>query len=542
LSRREEFTRRLQAYEEKLNDRLRILQTAIQVQKEWKEPRNKEGVEVLINLRSEIPLLNDRLQQEMEAAAAKVQKELKDYETQMKVRRDERVKELDAAFERRKLERLTKLDEVRQELRQDVSEGSKIYRPPQPATPLDANHRAQQDFEMQKGKMSGVLHVLTTQIDAIHTDMETAVGRFNTELTSIDKGKRQLQRRIETETRAIDDQYERKIQIAQVDLQKTIDHIAKFYSDEENRRGCEVIEFMRKVRESRNRTDDLLKRKAKELASLRRENLEGEDQLRHEIEQVKAKSQVNSLQQQLSEGVLSMEKDVNAITKATGERLAEIEGSIEKVIEDTESAKRSVQAETEGEIQSLVTQAATCDDRCAKIEQAKQEEMSRIQATWNEKAEEISRKAVVELDRIRKRIDIAEDVRRQMDEDNEAAFSKYQDQMGTKLATAAADLWKTIQTSTTSTNRRLESLNGQIIDLRRTLRDLEASMLEMPGRREEQGRVGIQETEIATQTTDISSKFESLIWLLEHGPEAERMAPRVASKTSFGRIPLPALV
>jgi hypothetical protein len=542
VSRREEFARRLRIYEDKQNDRLRILEIAIQVQNELREQKNKEELDVLMNLQSEIPRQNDSLQQEFESATAKVEKELKDYELVMKGRRDDRVKELDAAFERRKSEWGKKLDDVKQKFRQDQLERTKIYRLPHLTTPSDGDRQAQQDFEIQKGKMSGLLTVLTTQIDALHADADTALARFNTELTSIDKGKRQLQRRMETETRAIDDEYERKIQIAQVDLQKTIDHIATFYNDDENRRGCEVIELMRKVTESRNRTDDLLKRKEKELANLRRENLEEEDQLRRKIEQLKAKSQTNCLEQQLSDGVLSMQNDVKAIENATAQRLAEIDRSIEKVVEDTESAKRSVQAETDDQIGLLVKQAAAYDDRRLKNEKAKQEEMSRIQATSNKMAEEIARKTVVEFDRIRKRINMAGGVRGQMEEDNDSAFSKGQDQFGTKIEIAAADLWRNIQTSAINRKQRLESLDAQIIDLRRTCRDMDASMLDIPGRKEEHGRVGIMETEIATQTTDISSKFELLIWLLEHGPEGERRTPRIASKTSFGRIPLPALV
>jgi hypothetical protein len=247
---------------------------------------------------------------------------------------------------------------------------------------------------------------------------------------------------------------------------------------------------MRKVRESRNRTDDLLKRKEKELASLRRENLEGEKQLRLEIEQLKAKSQVNSLQQQLSECVLSTENEVKAIEKATAEQLAEMDRSIERIFEDTKSAKKSVQAETEGQVQSLVTQAAACDDRREKIETAKQEDMSRIQATSNGRTEDMTRKTVVELDRIRKRIDAAEDARRHTNEDNEVIFSQYQGQIKTKTETAATSLWNNIETSATIRKQWLESLDAQIIDLMRISRDLDASRLEMSGRREKRAGSG----------------------------------------------------
>jgi hypothetical protein len=139
-------------------------------------------------------------------------------------------------------------------------------------------------------------------------------------------------------------------------------------------------------------------------------------------------------------------------------------------------------------------------------------------------------------------IDAAEDARRHTNEDNEVIFSQYQGQIKTKTETAAKSLWNNIETSATIRKQWLESLDAQIIDLMRTSRDLDASRLEMSGRREKRGRVGILEMEVATQTTDILSKFESLIWLLEHGPEAVRGSPKIASRTSLGRIPLPALV
>jgi hypothetical protein len=72
---------------------------------------------------------------------------------------------------------------------------------------------------------------------------------------------------------------------------------------------------------------------------------------------------------------------------------------------------------------------------------------------------------------------------------------------------------------------------------------LEESFVDLPRRKEEQSRINTLETEIASQTADVSSKFESLVWLLSHGPPEvhERSRTAIPVKSSLGKIPLQSL-
>lgn len=113
----------------------------------------------------------------------------------------------------------------------------------------------------------------------------------STQNSSIKKLKRELQRRVETQTRTIDDKYERKIQVEHVSIEKSIGNISKLCDEDENRRGREVIEMIRQIRQSGAHLDDFWKGKSKELQTLERDNRNIKNSLGHEIAELQTKNQ-----------------------------------------------------------------------------------------------------------------------------------------------------------------------------------------------------------------------------------------------------------
>jgi hypothetical protein len=134
-----------------------------------------------------------------------VRKKIDEYAVAGKARQAQRVRELDAAVERRKKEKFAKIDELRRKCEAEIAS--------RPATATDGEgpRKERKWFEIEKEKLGVARQCTTTRIEAIVAEMEKALAKFNRELSVINKLRRQLQRRIETETRAINDEYERKI-------------------------------------------------------------------------------------------------------------------------------------------------------------------------------------------------------------------------------------------------------------------------------------------------------------------------------------------
>jgi hypothetical protein len=70
---------------------------------------------------------------------------------------------------------------------------------------------------------------------------------YDSDMKSIAKSRRQFERRKRSETQAIDEEYERGIQIAQVGLRDRIENLSKLYTKEENERASEIIEARRRI-------------------------------------------------------------------------------------------------------------------------------------------------------------------------------------------------------------------------------------------------------------------------------------------------------
>jgi hypothetical protein len=114
------------------------------------------------------------------------------------------------------------------------------------------------------------LALLESTIEGMCAQNQQQLSKYDTELSTLEKTRRQLERRIESEIRQIDDEYERMIQVEEVKLSQKIENISRLYDSDENQRGREVVEIIRKLNEIRMRTATALKDKARALEQMRK--------------------------------------------------------------------------------------------------------------------------------------------------------------------------------------------------------------------------------------------------------------------------------
>jgi hypothetical protein len=481
---------------------------------------------------------------EFSASQAAIQSEVSEYAIAIKARQVQRVRELDGAFERKKKEKQGKFDELKRKHEAELANRPMAVLTPREAAKDGNPHAAElKEFEAQKAKLSMCLQFVSTQIDGLMAEGERALAKFNNELSSIDKLKRQLQRRIETEARGIDDEYERKIQVEQVNLQKSIENISKLYDEDENRRGREVIEWIRKVRQSRNRVDDFLKRKRKELESLERDNRNSESSVRHEIARLKNKNQESEIREKLKALEGTIARDIRSSEASRTQEVAKLTGAITALRTENEAAKLAIETATQARLKEINDELGSVFHALEAVERTKAEELSRIQARYNKRAEDFARVSDSEVEKMRKRIELAEQRKREMEQELEGVYAHQQEQFAHNIEAKASEIWKSILVSVSSARQKSQALDAEIATLWQTKMTMEEAFVDLPRRKEEQARIGILETEIASQTAEISSKFESLVWLLSHGPTEpqERSKTAIPGKSSLGKIPLQSL-
>lgn len=248
------------------------------------------------NLQEKFKETEEKQKKEFQEKFQKTRKDIEDYRNSTKSRQEQRVKELEMSKSRREKDKQKKIDELSEKNKKDIEnkieekskeKQAKVNKLVDSVSDNSAQLNQAKNFSQKKAKLESLLNFVNKQINDKKSEIEKAAAKFQNDLSAVDKLKRQLQRRIETETRAIDDEFEMKIQVAQVNLQKAIENISKLYDDDENQRGREVIEAIRKVREKKNKNSDLISRKNKELNDLKQQN-------QIEIENLNKKLQKNS--------------------------------------------------------------------------------------------------------------------------------------------------------------------------------------------------------------------------------------------------------
>ena len=96
------------------------------------------------------------------------------------------------------------------------------------------------------------MHFFVQSVEQSKQIAEKTVNQLDHEISMIDKKMRKFKRSTKSSINEIDKEYEMKIQVLQIDLNNKIENLSKLYTKEENDRGCEIIEAIRKIKETQN--------------------------------------------------------------------------------------------------------------------------------------------------------------------------------------------------------------------------------------------------------------------------------------------------
>ena len=120
------------------------------------------------------------------------------------------------------------------------------------------------EYEAFKNKKIAKMNYFDQAIIQANIIADKKCKCLDQEIKRIDKQMRQYQRYVKNSIQQIDEDFELKIQIRSVDLDHKIENLSKLFTKEENERGVDIIDAIRKVREAKNRTINFFLRKRRE--------------------------------------------------------------------------------------------------------------------------------------------------------------------------------------------------------------------------------------------------------------------------------------
>jgi hypothetical protein len=261
------------------NERLEVLESAVDAQRSAEQTSEKDQKHLLKQLKSEYQVVIDENAKVATTAGAKFAVEAEEIKRGNSARCENRKAELQAFLDRKCAERKKRLQEMSGNFQLDVDQKVAASASERAAKVADLRTELlstasfldqEKTHETQVDRAKGSIDFLDRRIQYLKDAHGKRVSALQAELSKIEKAKRQLERRKKTETLAIDEDYERRIQVEQVNLRNAMDNLAKLYDPDENERGCDIIEAFRKVRETQNQTTDLVFRKGRDLDLMKR--------------------------------------------------------------------------------------------------------------------------------------------------------------------------------------------------------------------------------------------------------------------------------
>jgi hypothetical protein len=245
------------------------------------------------------------------------------------------------------------------------------------------------------------------QITILKEEHAAKCSALSNELSRLAKAKRQFERRKKTEKQKIDSDFEMKIQVQQVNLKSAIENIARLYDEDENDRGCQIIEAIRQVRETHNRTHDLLLQGRSELNAMKQSSDSSSADYRAAISHIGSGGNARDLLQRIERQksvtemqLLDLEARMNGVQESIGQTLAQQKSANQNIVLDIQSIISADQTKYE-------TQCRIIQEEKSDVITHERMEIDRITHESEQKKERSVRNHSTDMQRHQQRIESA---------------------------------------------------------------------------------------------------------------------------------------
>ncbi|OHT01560.1 hypothetical protein TRFO_31535 [Tritrichomonas foetus] len=186
------------------------------------------------------------------------------------------------------------------------------------------------EHQKNKEKINAKINFWNQSIAQTQLLAERKIKALDQQVSQLDKQMRQYQRYVKSQIQRIDEDYEMKIQVVQVGLNHKIENLSKLFTKEENSRGVDIIDGIRRVKEAENRKLNFLLRKRRETEEILNEINISIKEKENKIQEYNNCKQENEILAKIEEIKLNMEKTIASEMNKRQNDIETLENEIEK--------------------------------------------------------------------------------------------------------------------------------------------------------------------------------------------------------------------
>ena len=397
------------------------------------------------------------------------------------------------------------------------------------------------EFKHKRDKLEAELDYHVRTIDNAKTLREKRLNECETTLVELDKKKRMMERGFKAANDKIIADYEMQIQVAQVELSDKIDKLSQLYDKEENARGAQIIEAIRKVLQSKNRLRDLTVKITEEHEAKLKQIEHEKEKITQEMNDLSTGHSEEKLQQQLIKMEKELEKQIADMDKSTEKLKNEIIKVINKEKEEIAKSKENINKRMEEDNNEFEEQKVHIDEKKEKADQEIEEKRQEIIESFNEKKAEIEKEHKHYIQNMQNRIKFAKDTLNETIENCNTKLLEEKMRCKEEYEQKSDKLPTRHQNEINVLLKHNSELHETIDELSQKLSNLVYQYMTLGERFEEKKKEEDLTKQSATLLADIEETFKPLFGLRMRKLNHPVFYKTVATNTDTDPIPLSAL-
>lgn len=410
------YDAKLLEFRESAKKRINLAEQTLQKQDEINCELQNINSRDIHNLLIDLKNLQAKINSEMTEKSKKVTTDKENYQSKNRQIEKQKKEELSKTLQQKKSVKEKELKNLNDKFSKDLA-AQKAEREKENQTKLAEYINSIQSIlkidneekqhQTNLSKIKAKLQVATNNVLKAEDEKEKVLNLLQNKIQNCEKENRQVQRRIEKEVSTINEEYEMKIQVEQVRLNNAIENLSKLYDKDENQRGVELIDMIRKLREMHNRTNDLILRKKKEIEQENEDFLKEKAKINEDIENIKKKKEEEELKVKHQKILIDSKELIQKIESELKEKINQTSESIDKLKNSNYNRVQKVRQEMAKEDADYQLKVAEFQSQKQDINKNTSDNIAQIQAEFDTKIKESKSQHVTAVNRLKQRIESA---------------------------------------------------------------------------------------------------------------------------------------
>lgn len=518
------YDRQLNNFKEAAKNRVTIMANSLKNQDNINQELQKQIRKEINQILDELKKLQLQIEKEIEEKKQKGEKEKDEYNKANIMRESNRKNEIEMVMNRKRNEKEKKISEFKEKSKIELIEKRKKLEIENNTKMEEFIKQSESFFDLSKEenehqskmlKMKGKLNFAIDQFEQSKKNCEQRLTFLQNEIQNLEKQIRQIQRKIKTETQGINEEFEMKIQVEQVKLNNAIENISKLYEKDENLRGVEIIEAIRKLRDIKNRSVDLQAKKKHEIENEEKNFQKKKIEIENEIKDLRENKEKIELEEKLKQIIENSANDMKLIENERNSKLKNLTDKTSQIQIENSKKISELKSQIDAENKEFQTKA---DEIKAKEEEIKNKTDEQLEKCTNEF--ELKKKSLIDkfndqVSKLKTRIESAKKVQNEeinnTNKDYDTAVKNDEDLISRKGNDDQESLKKLYQNFI----QKNAELAQKTKDLLMKVSNLHINQIISPMRKSEETKLNNLKDELNSKDQEIVELFDSSFKTLE---------------------------